>query len=44
MNSNEFLPAPWEEIEDHLPVEQQNALEAVVGSRIAYDDLTYDDL
>ena len=44
MNSNEFLPAPWEEIEDHLPVEQQNALEAVVGSRIAYDDLTDDDL
>lgn len=38
------LPEPWVEIESALPVEEQTVLESVVGSRIAYDDLTDDDV
>lgn len=34
------LPAPWEEIDGHLPSEQQEALESVVGCGLTYGDLT----
>ncbi|KAB7790567.1 hypothetical protein [Bifidobacterium leontopitheci] len=44
MRYQDFLPAPWEELENGLPTDEQAALERVVGSRIAYEDLTDDDV
>lgn len=38
------LPEPWEEVQDHLPIDDQNALEAVVGCKLTYDDMTDDDV
>ena len=38
------LPEPWEEVQDHLPADEQKKLEAVVGCKLGYEDMTDDDV
>ncbi|NMN02355.1 hypothetical protein [Bifidobacterium panos] len=38
------LPEPWEEVSGHLPADEQDKLEAVVGCKLTYKDMTDDDV
>lgn len=43
MTESDFLPDPWRLVET-LPPAEQDVLEASVGSKLTYDDLTPDDI